>query len=194
MIFSIPENKFKQVLNNLFKAGSKLPTQAFGIPHLNASLGPISIYGQPAEAPVWPFLRKRIKKSLLLLLQFPGISHQLPNIFDKSSGYSLKLNKFIRIMTEYLKLLLILLNQFHYFVSRGHSESRAMSPKTNGPPRKPHKRSEKEIDRSEKKYITPKNSRLLRKSLGHPENKTSVPENRRASPKITRSFRKPRGR
>ena len=62
MIFSIPENKFEQVLNNLFKAGGKLPTQAFGIPHLNASLGPISIYGQPAEAPVWPFLRKRIKK------------------------------------------------------------------------------------------------------------------------------------
>ena len=62
MLFSIPEGKFEKVLNNLFKAGSKLPTQAFGIPHLNASLGPITIYGQPAEAPVWPFLRKRIKK------------------------------------------------------------------------------------------------------------------------------------
>ncbi len=62
MLFSILESKFEHVLNNLFKAGGKLPTQAFGIPHLNASLGPISIFGKPAEAPVWPFLRKRIKK------------------------------------------------------------------------------------------------------------------------------------
>lgn len=62
MIFSIPESKFELVLNNLFKAGSKLPTQAFRVPHLNASLGPISIYGRPAEPGVWDFLRKRIKK------------------------------------------------------------------------------------------------------------------------------------
>jgi uncharacterized protein (DUF169 family) len=62
MIFTIPESKFELVLNNLFKAGSKLPTQAFGIPHLNATLGPISIYGRPAEPGVWDYLRKKIKK------------------------------------------------------------------------------------------------------------------------------------
>ena len=62
MIFSIPESKLERILNNLFKAGSKLPTPAFKIPHLNATLGPISLYEQPVEAPVWSFLRKRVKK------------------------------------------------------------------------------------------------------------------------------------
>jgi hypothetical protein len=46
----------------LFKAGSKLPTQAFEIPHLNASLDPISIHGRPPEPGVWDYLRKKIKK------------------------------------------------------------------------------------------------------------------------------------
>lgn len=62
MIFTIPESKFEMVLNNLFKAGSKLPVPAFGIPHLNANLGPISFFGSPAEPGVWDYLRKRIKK------------------------------------------------------------------------------------------------------------------------------------
>ncbi|TFG24340.1 MAG: hypothetical protein EU529_04560 [Promethearchaeota archaeon] len=62
MLFSIPESKIELVVNNLFKAGSKLPMPAFGIPHLNASLGPISIYGSPVEPGVWPLLRKKIKK------------------------------------------------------------------------------------------------------------------------------------
>ena len=62
IVFSIPESKFELILNNLFKAGSKLPTQAFGIPNLNASLGPVSIYGRPSEPGVWDYLRKKIKK------------------------------------------------------------------------------------------------------------------------------------
>ena len=62
MIFSIPECKLEMVLNNLFKAGSKLPVHAFGIPHWNANLGPISFFGKPAEPGVWDYLRKRIKK------------------------------------------------------------------------------------------------------------------------------------
>ena len=63
MIFSIPECKFEMVLNNLFKAGSKLPVPtAMGIPLLNASLGPISFFGSPAEPGPWDYLRKRIKK------------------------------------------------------------------------------------------------------------------------------------
>ncbi len=61
MIFSIPESKFELVLNNLFKAGSKLLTTAFDIPHLNATLGSNTLFGSPIEAPVWPFLRKRKK-------------------------------------------------------------------------------------------------------------------------------------
>jgi uncharacterized protein (DUF169 family) len=64
MIFSIPESKFEMVLNNLLKAGSKLSVpKAMGIPLLNASLGPISFFGSPAEPGPWDYLRKIIKKN-----------------------------------------------------------------------------------------------------------------------------------
>ncbi len=62
MIFSIPESTFSTVLNNLFKAGSKLPTSPFGIPNLNATLGPITLFGKLTEPGVWDYLRKRVNK------------------------------------------------------------------------------------------------------------------------------------
>ncbi len=62
MIFSVPENKLIMILNNLFKAGNKIPIKPFGIPHLNANLGPITLFGKPTEPGVWDYLRKRIKK------------------------------------------------------------------------------------------------------------------------------------
>jgi len=62
MIFSIPESKLKEVNDNLFLAGNKINPNPFGIPNLNASLGPLDIFGSPNEPGVWPYLRKRIKK------------------------------------------------------------------------------------------------------------------------------------
>ncbi|MBD3197379.1 MAG: hypothetical protein GF317_20150 [Candidatus Lokiarchaeota archaeon] len=62
MIFSIPESKLKEVNENLFLAGNKINPNPFGIPNLNASLGPLDIFGSPNEPGVWPYLRKRIKK------------------------------------------------------------------------------------------------------------------------------------
>ncbi|MFO7797392.1 MAG: DUF169 domain-containing protein [Promethearchaeati archaeon] len=62
MIFSIPESKLKEVNDNLFLAGNKINPKPFGIPNLNASLGPLDIFGSPNEPGVWPYLRKRIKK------------------------------------------------------------------------------------------------------------------------------------
>ncbi|MBD3216018.1 MAG: hypothetical protein GF311_25625 [Candidatus Lokiarchaeota archaeon] len=62
MIFSIPESKLNEVNGNLFLAGNKINPPPFGIPHLNASLGPLDIFGSPNEPGVWPYLRKRIQK------------------------------------------------------------------------------------------------------------------------------------
>ncbi|MHA1130897.1 MAG: DUF169 domain-containing protein [Candidatus Helarchaeota archaeon] len=62
MIFSIPESKFEKVLENLFKAGTKIPITPFGIPHLIPTLGPTKLFGQPVEPDVWPALRRKLKK------------------------------------------------------------------------------------------------------------------------------------
>lgn len=62
MIFSIPRLKLEMVLNNLFLAGKKLNPSPFGIPHLNATLGPVKTFGKWNEPGVWPLLRKKIKK------------------------------------------------------------------------------------------------------------------------------------
>ncbi|TFF90304.1 MAG: hypothetical protein EU548_03695 [Promethearchaeota archaeon] len=62
MIFSIPESKLQEINNNLFLSGNKINPKPFGIPNLNASLGPLDIFGNPNEPRVWPYLRKRIKK------------------------------------------------------------------------------------------------------------------------------------
>lgn len=63
MIFSIPECEFETVLDNLFKAGTKIPIHPFGIPHLVPTLGPTKLFGQPVEPDVWPVLRRKLKKS-----------------------------------------------------------------------------------------------------------------------------------
>jgi uncharacterized protein (DUF169 family) len=68
MIFSIPESKFELVSNNLFKAGYRLGSgqeePPFHIPHPLGNHGPFGVFGgEPAEAPVWPFLRRKIRLS-----------------------------------------------------------------------------------------------------------------------------------
>jgi uncharacterized protein (DUF169 family) len=62
MIFSIPASKLEKVVNNLFLAGKKINPEPFGIPHLNANLGPVKTFGKYNEPGVWPLLRKKIKK------------------------------------------------------------------------------------------------------------------------------------
>ena len=62
MIFSIPESKLEMVLDKIFLAGKKLAIEPFFIPHLNPTLTMGTIYGNPPEAGVWEFMRKRIKK------------------------------------------------------------------------------------------------------------------------------------
>lgn len=62
MIFSIPESKIEMILDNLFLAGKKINPAPFGIPHLNATLGPVETFGKRNEPGVWPLLRKKIKK------------------------------------------------------------------------------------------------------------------------------------
>jgi len=62
IIFSLPESKLEMVLNNLFLAGKKINPEPFGIPHLNPTVTSGTVYGKPAEAGVWNYLRKRIKK------------------------------------------------------------------------------------------------------------------------------------
>ena len=62
IIFSIPESALEMVVNNLFLAGKKINPSPFGIPHLNATLGPIKAFGKWSEPGVWPLLRKKIKK------------------------------------------------------------------------------------------------------------------------------------
>ncbi|MHA1374400.1 MAG: DUF169 domain-containing protein [Promethearchaeota archaeon] len=66
MIFSIPESKLELVLNNLFLAGNKIKPLPFGIPHLNAELGPIRVYGKHSEPGVWQLLRKKLNKKRIL--------------------------------------------------------------------------------------------------------------------------------
>jgi hypothetical protein len=62
MIFSIPESKLEMVLENLFLAGQKLTMVPFGIPHLTPTVTMGTIFGQPPEAGVWDYMRKRMKK------------------------------------------------------------------------------------------------------------------------------------
>ncbi len=62
MIFSIPESQLEPVINNLFKAGTKISPNPFGIPHLMATLGPVSSFNKPNEPGVWSLLRRKIKK------------------------------------------------------------------------------------------------------------------------------------
>lgn len=63
MIFAIPESALEMVLNNLFLAGKKINPTPFGLPHLNATLGPVKAFGKWNEPGVWPLLRKKIKES-----------------------------------------------------------------------------------------------------------------------------------
>jgi len=63
MLFSLPESKLTEVLNNLFLAGQKIAPSPFGLPHLNASLGAVKTFGIYNEPGVWPLLRKKIKKN-----------------------------------------------------------------------------------------------------------------------------------
>lgn len=64
MIFFIPENKLEMVVNNIFKAGSKLPGggESVMIPHLIATLGSNKIYGKLPEPKVFAYIRRRFKK------------------------------------------------------------------------------------------------------------------------------------
>jgi len=63
MIFSIPESKLKEINKNLFLAGNKIKPPPFGLPNLNASLGPLDIFGSPNEPGVWSYLRKKVQKN-----------------------------------------------------------------------------------------------------------------------------------
>ena len=62
MIFSIPESELENTLNNLFLSGNRIKPSPFSIPHLNATLGPISLYGKSNEPAVWQYLRKKINE------------------------------------------------------------------------------------------------------------------------------------
>jgi len=62
MIFSIPECEFETVLENLFKAGTKIPVTPFGIPHIVPTLGLKKLFGLPVEPDVWPTLRRKLKR------------------------------------------------------------------------------------------------------------------------------------
>jgi len=64
MIFSIPEDQFETVLENLFKAGNRLNDPSpFSIPHTQPTLGPNKIFERKVEPPVWPNLRQKLKGS-----------------------------------------------------------------------------------------------------------------------------------
>lgn len=64
MIFFIPESKLEMVLNNLFKAGDKLPGggNSVKIPHIMATLGSNKIYGKLPEPKVFQYIRRRFIK------------------------------------------------------------------------------------------------------------------------------------
>mgnify|MGYP006290335911 CR=1 FL=1 len=62
MLFALPQSKLELVMENLFQAGEKINPSPFGIPHLNATLGPVKTFGKWNEPGVWPLLRKKIQK------------------------------------------------------------------------------------------------------------------------------------
>ncbi len=63
MLFSIPGEKLQFVYDNLLKAGGKLfEPPPFSIPHARSTLGPIKLFGEPAESEVWNALRRRFKE------------------------------------------------------------------------------------------------------------------------------------
>jgi hypothetical protein len=63
MIFSIPEDQFESVAENLFLAGNKLQDPSpFRIPHPSPTMGANRIFGNPVEPPVWPTLREKLRK------------------------------------------------------------------------------------------------------------------------------------
>jgi uncharacterized protein (DUF169 family) len=61
MIFFIPESKLETVVNNLFKAGNKLPGggESVMIPQSIATLGSNKIYGKLPEPKVFAYIRRR---------------------------------------------------------------------------------------------------------------------------------------
>jgi uncharacterized protein (DUF169 family) len=64
MIFSMPEDRFGSILDNLFRAGNKIADPSpFGIPHLTPTLGPNRILGNPVEPGVWPELREKLARA-----------------------------------------------------------------------------------------------------------------------------------
>ena len=62
MIFSIPESALEMIVKNLLLSGKKINPAPFGIPHFNATLGPVKTFEKWNEPGVWPLLRKKIKK------------------------------------------------------------------------------------------------------------------------------------
>ncbi|MCJ7772104.1 MAG: DUF169 domain-containing protein [Desulfobacterales bacterium] len=61
MIFSIPEDQFQLVADNLFLAGNKLQDPSpFSIPHPLPTMGANRLLGNPVEPPVWPALREKL--------------------------------------------------------------------------------------------------------------------------------------
>jgi len=63
IIFSMPENQFESVVENMFLAGNKLQDPSpFRIPHPSPTMGANRIFGNPVEPPVWPTLREKLGK------------------------------------------------------------------------------------------------------------------------------------
>jgi uncharacterized protein (DUF169 family) len=63
MIFSIPEDQFEVVVNNMFKAGNKIADPSpIRIPHGIRTMGANRIYGRPIGPQVWPTLREKLNQ------------------------------------------------------------------------------------------------------------------------------------
>ena len=61
MIFSMPEARFRPILEHLFRAGNRISDPSpFSIPHVVPTLGPNQIFGNPVEPGVWPTLREKL--------------------------------------------------------------------------------------------------------------------------------------
>lgn len=61
MIFSIPEDQFQLIADNLFLAGNKLQDPSpFSIPHPLPTMGANRLLGNPVEPPVWSTLREKL--------------------------------------------------------------------------------------------------------------------------------------
>jgi uncharacterized protein (DUF169 family) len=61
MIFSMPESRFRPILEHLFRAGNRISDPSpFSIPHVVPTLGPNQIFGNPVEPGVWPTLREKL--------------------------------------------------------------------------------------------------------------------------------------